>query len=70
MRKKQGQILEKQDATIDILKSVKEDTSAPREDISMARKESKNELYEKYEYLSHEIIDIKSTLSEIKAKVI
>lgn len=69
IEKKQGQMLEKQDATIDILKSVKEDTSAIREDISMARKDTKDELYEKYEYLSHEITDIKFTLSEIKAKV-
>jgi acylphosphatase len=33
IEKKQGQMLEKQDATIDIMKSVKEDTSALREDI-------------------------------------
>ena len=69
IEKKQGQMLEKQDATIDILKSVKEDTSALREDISMARKDTKDELYEKYEYLSHKITDIKFTLSEIKSKV-
>jgi len=35
----------------------------------MARKDTKDELYEKYEYLSHEITDIKFTLSEIKSKV-
>ncbi len=63
-------MLDKQDATIDVLKSVKEDTSALRKDISIARKDTKDELYEKYEYLSREITDIKSTLSEIKAKVL
>ncbi len=49
---------------------VKEDTSAFREDISMARKDTKDERYEKYEYLSRKIIYMKSTLSEIKAKVL
>lgn len=49
---------------------VKEDTSALREDISMDRKDTKDELYEKYEYLSREITDMKFTLSEIKVKVL
>ena len=49
---------------------VKEDTSAFREDISIARKDTKDERYEKYEYLSREITYMKSTLSEIKAKVL
>jgi len=62
-------MLDKQDITIDILKSVKDDTSAIREDISATGKDMKDELYEKYEYLNHEITYIKSTLSEIKAKV-
>jgi len=70
MLRKQDSMLDKQDATIDVLKSVKEDTSAFREDISMARKDTKDELYEKYEYLSREITEIKSSLSEIKAKVL
>jgi hypothetical protein len=42
----------KQDVTVDILKNVKEDISALREEISMSRKDTKAELYEKYEYLS------------------
>ena len=69
MLDKQDSMLDKQDTTIDILKGVKEDTSAIREDISATGKDMKDELYEKYEYLNHEITDIKSTLSEIKAKV-
>ena len=60
----------KQDVTIDILKNVKEDISALIEEISMSRKDTKAELYEKYEYLSREITYMKFTLSEIKAKML
>jgi len=59
----------KQDTTIEILKSVKEDTSNINNEISPSKEDIKDIFYEKYEYLTREIIDIKATLSEIKAKV-
>jgi hypothetical protein len=62
-------MLQKQDTTIEVLKSVKEDTSTIKDEISTSKDDIKDIFYEKYEYLSREIVDIKATLSEIKAKV-
>ena len=69
MIEKQDQMLIKQDTTIEVLTSVKEDTSAINDKISTSKEDIKDIFYEKYEYLSREIIDIKATVSEIKAKV-
>lgn len=66
---KQDQMLEKQDTTIEILMDVKEDISTIRDEISTSKNDVKDIFYEKYEYLSREIIDIKATLSEIEAKI-
>jgi acylphosphatase len=66
--KKQSIMIEKQDATIGILKDVKGDTSAIKDDISSLKKDASESLYEKYERLCREIAEIKATLSEIKAK--
>ena len=68
--KKQDVMIEKQDTTVEILKSVKEDTSAINNEISTSKEDIKDIFYEKYEYLTREIIDIKATLSEMKAKVL
>ncbi len=62
-------MLEKQDTTIEVLKSVKEDTSNIRDGISTSKEDIKEIFCEKYEFLSREIINIKATLSEIEAKV-
>jgi acylphosphatase len=69
MEKKQDIMLEKQDATIGVLKEVKEDTSSIRNDISELKKDTMDTILEKYFELSREIAEIKATLSEIKAKV-
>jgi len=70
MIEKQDVMIEKQDITVEILKSVKEDTSAINNEISTSKEDIKDIFYEKYEYLTREIIDIKATLSEVKAKVL
>ncbi|MCJ7443017.1 MAG: acylphosphatase [Methanotrichaceae archaeon] len=67
MLDKQDSMLEKQDSVISILEDVKEDTSAIRSCISALSKEAT--LEEKYERLSREIMEIKVSLLEIKAKV-
>jgi acylphosphatase len=66
MLEKQDQMLEKQDESVELLKGVKDDTSAIRDEI---RQRSSGTLEEKYEQLSREIAEIKTTISEIKAKV-
>jgi acylphosphatase len=65
MLEKQDSVIERQDTTIGILKSVKEDTAAIRTDT----KEIAAKLWEKYEELSKEIAQMKITLSKIEAKV-
>ena len=70
MIEKQDVMIEKQDTTVEILKSVKEDTSAINNKISTSKEDIKDIFYEKYEFLTREIIDIKVTLSEMKAKVL
>ena len=57
---KQDKMLEKQDTTITILKEVKGDTSAIRNDISSLREDTSETLFEKYEGLSREIAEIKA----------
>jgi len=92
INKNTEKMLEKQDITIDVLKSVKEDTAQiPRiventgrilehtshipdmkEDTAAIRydtKEIATKLWEKYEELSKEIVQMKITLSKIEAKV-
>ena len=92
MLEKQDMMLGKQDITIDVLKSVKEDTAripdivkntetilehtshipAMKEDTAAIRydtKEIATKLWEKYEELSKEIVQMKITLSKIEAKV-
>ena len=70
MIERQDVMIEKQDTTVEILKTVKEDTSAINNEISTSKEDIKDIFYEKYEFLTREIIDIKVTLSEIKAKVL
>lgn len=78
----QDKMLEKQDTTIDILRSVKVDTSkilentsqipAMREDTASIRYDTREiaaKLWDKYEELSKEIAEMKITLSRIEAKV-
>ena len=78
----QNKMLEKQDTTIDILRSVKVDTSkihentsqipAMREDTASIRYDTREiaaKLWDKYEELSKEIAEMKITLSRIEAKV-
>src|SRR5574341_331110 len=78
----QNKMLEKQDTTIDILRSVKADTSkilentsqipAMREDTASIRydtREIATKLWDKYEELSKEIAEMKITLSRIEARV-
>ena len=62
-------MLEKQNATVSILNGVKEDTSSIRSDISELKKDAKDSILERYLELRQEIVEIKATLSEIKAKV-
>jgi acylphosphatase len=66
---KQDVMIGKQDTTIEVLKSVKEDTSNINNKISSSKEDIKDIFYEKYDYLAREIIDIKANISEIKAKV-
>lgn len=67
--KKQDVMIEKQDTTIKILSGVKEDTSTINDKFSTSKEDIKDIFYDKYEYLAREIVDIKATVSEIKAKV-
>jgi len=69
MLEKQDSMLERQDETISTLKEVKEDTSSIKNDISGLKKDAKDSILEKYFELSREIVEIKATLSDIKAKV-
>jgi acylphosphatase len=69
MLDKQAEMLDKQETTVSVLKEVKEDTSSIRNDISGLKKDAIDSILEKYFELSREIVEIKSTLSEIKAKV-
>jgi metal-dependent amidase/aminoacylase/carboxypeptidase family protein len=75
INKNTEKMLEKQDTTIGILKSVKEDTCyipAMKEDTAALRTDTKEiaaKLWEKYEELSKEIAQMKITLSKIEAKV-
>ena len=69
MIEKQDVMIGKQDTTIEILKSVKEDSSNISNGISSSKEDMKDIFYEKYDYLAREIVDIKATLYEIKAKV-
>lgn len=76
MINKQDQMLDKQDSTIGILRSVKEDTSSIKgdssvikDDLSTIKNETKDMLWERYELLNNEIVEIKVALSEIKAKL-
>jgi len=69
MIEKQDVMIGKQDTTIEVIKSVKEDTSNINNKISSSKEDIKNIFYEKYDYLAREIIDIKANISEIKAKV-
>jgi acylphosphatase len=69
MIEKQDVMIGKQDTTIEVLKSVKEDTSNINNKISSSKEDIKDIFYEKYDYLAREIIDIKANISEIKAKV-
>jgi acylphosphatase len=69
MIEKQDIMIGKQDTTIEVLKSVKEDTSNINNKISSSKEDMKDIFYEKYDYLAREIIDIKANISEIKAKV-
>ncbi len=69
MIEKQDIMIGKQDTTIEVLKSVKEDTSNINNKISSSKEDIKDIFYEKYDYLAREIIDIKANISEIKAKV-
>jgi len=69
MIEKQDVMIGKQDTTIEVLKSVKEDTSNINNKISSSKEDMKDIFYEKYDYLAWEIIDIKANISEIKAKV-
>ena len=77
-------MLDKQDATISILKNIKDDTSeigAIKEEVSTARYEARSEreeiistlkngsMEEKYEELRREIAEIKASIAEIRAKV-
>jgi acylphosphatase len=66
MIEKQDQMLEKQDESVELLKGVKDDTSAIRYEIHQS---ASSTLEEKYEQLSREIAEIKASISEIKAKV-
>ena len=63
---KQDQMLEKQDESVELLKGVKDDTSAIRN--GLRRSEGSN-LEEKYEKLSRDVAEIKVGVSEVKAKV-
>jgi acylphosphatase len=69
MIEKQDVMIGKQDTTIEVIKSVKEDTSNINNKISSSKEDIKDIFYEKYDYLAREIIDIKANISEIKAKV-
>lgn len=69
MLEKQDLMIEKQDKTIGVITEIKQDTSAIRSNISALGEDTSDALYEKYEQLSREIAEIKTTLSEIKAKV-
>ena len=76
-------MLDKQDATISILKNIKEDTSeigAIKEEVSTARYEARREreeiistlksgsLEEKYEELRREIAEIKASIEDLRAR--
>ena len=66
--KKQDIMIEKQDKATGILRDVSENTCAIREDISVLRRDTSESLSLKYEELRREIIEIKETISELKAR--
>jgi len=68
MIEKQDIMIEKQDTSIGILRDVRDDTCAIKNDISVLRKDTSESISEKYEELCREIAEIKETILELKAK--